>query len=160
MAIARYHLKIKKGDKVLVALPTTTKDAGHNSWTLPNDLDSSDETPSEVVRKIFAKLSGGVDLNDVLIQNTLEYSHRVDDDGKVDYRTEIILRPKNDIEFSMVNSDLMRYDKTSELRIPKYVKYKWVPESELYYWLTRSCCRLEKIRVSYFYPDNVRPVSR
>lgn len=152
MAIARYNLKIRANDKVLIALPTTTKSAGHNCWTLPNDLMTGND-PSEAVKELFTKLTGGLDVNE-LAQNTLQYVQRVDED-KVNYRTEIVL--DDEIPVSMSTSELVRYDKTSNMRIPKYVKFKWVPEDELYYWLTRQYCRLEDIRISYFYPDNIRP---
>ena len=56
MAIARYNLKIRANDKVLIALPTTTKSAGHNCWTLPNDLMTGND-PSEAVKELFGTVA-------------------------------------------------------------------------------------------------------
>jgi hypothetical protein len=109
--------------------------------------------PATAVKELFASLTGGLDINEVA-KNKLEYVQRVDED-KVNYRTEVELAEP--INVSMATSELVRYDKTSNMKIPKYVKFKWVPSDELYYWLTRQYCRLEDIRISYFYPDNVRP---
>lgn len=152
MAIARYNLKISCNGKVLIALPTTTKTDGHNCWTLPNDLMTGND-PISAVKELFAGLTGGLDIDSVA-KNKLEYKQILDDD-KVNYRTEVVV----DHEFpaSMAVCELTRYDKGSNMKIPKYVKFKWVPESELYYWLTRFYCRMEDIRISYFYPDNIRP---
>lgn len=148
MTIARYNLKIRCKDKVLIALPTTTKTDGHNSWTFPNDL-LSKGTPEECVQSVFKQLTG-LEVEDVAL-NELEYIQRVDEE-KVAYKTEIEVR--NQIPVSFGSCTLTRYDKTSNMRIPKYVKFKWVPEDELYYWLTRSYCRLDDIHTSYFYPEN------
>lgn len=151
MAIARYNLKIRCKDRVLIALPTTSKSAGHNCWTLPNDLMVGE--PVGAVKLLFSMLTGGLDV-DVWANNKLEYKQIVEDE-KVNYRTEIDVN--KEFEASMAKCELMRYDKSSNMKIPKYVKFKWVPEDELYYWLTRQYCRMEDIRISYFYPDNGRP---
>lgn len=150
MTIARYNLKIRCKDKVLIALPTTTKTDGHNSWTFPNDL-MSKGTPQECVESVFKQLTG-LDVESEAI-NKLEYIQRCEED-KVSYKTEIEVR--NQIPVSFGSCTLTRYDKTSNLRIPKYVKFKWVPEDELYYWLTRSNCRLDDIFVSYYFPESSR----
>lgn len=152
MAIARYNLKIRCKDRVLIALPTTTKTDGHNSWTLPNDL-MTGNSQQEAVKLLFHMLTGGLDVDELAL-NKLEYKQMVEDE-KVNYRTEIEVA--HEFPASMAKCELMRYDKTSNTKIPKYVKFKWVPEDELYYWLTRQYCRMEDIRISYFYPDNGRP---
>lgn len=152
MAIARYNLRINSNGLTLIALPTTTKSNGHNCWTLPNDLMTGND-PATAVKELFASLTGGLDINEVA-KNKLEYVQRVDED-KVNYRTEVELAEP--INVSMATSELVRYDKTSNMKISKYVKFKWVPSDELYYWLSRQYCRLEDIRISYFYPANVRP---
>lgn len=152
MAIARYNLKITANGNVLVALPTTSKTAGHNDWVLPSDLMTVDN-PADDVKKLFFRLTGR-DIDEVARnKHSLKYIQQVEDE-KVNYRTEIVL--DEELQMSFSTSSLTRYDKNSNLRIPKYVKFKWVPEEELYYWLTRQYCRLEDIRVSYFYPDNGR----
>lgn len=150
MTVARYNLKIRCKDKVLIALPTTTKTDGHNSWTFPNDL-MSKGTPQECVESVFKQLTG-LDVQSEAI-NKLEYIQRCDED-KVSYKTEIEVRTQIPVSFG--SCTLTRYDKTSNLRIPKYVKFKWVPEDELYYWLTRSNCRLDDIFVSYYFPESSR----
>jgi hypothetical protein len=156
MAIARYNLKISSNGNVLIALPTTSKTAGHNDWVLPSDLMTA-ENPADAVKKLFVQLTGR-EIDEVARnKHSLQYIQRVDDD-KVNYRTEVVLDEQLPMSFS--TSSLTRYDKSSNLRIPKYVKFKWVPEGELYYWLTRQYCRLEDIRISYFYPDNVRPAQQ
>ena len=154
IAIARYNLKITANGNVLIALPTTSKTSGHNDWVLPSDL-MTVENPADDVKKLFNRLTGR-DIEEVARnKHSLQYIQRVEDD-KVNYRTEVIL--DEELPMSYSTSSLTRYDKTNNVRIQKYVKFKWVPEDELYYWLTRQYCRLEDIRVSYFYPDNVRPV--
>lgn len=154
MAIARYNLSIRYKGKVLIALPTTTINDGHNNWTLPNDL-IADSDPKDAVAYIFNQITG-LDL-EAEAKNRLEYKQRVED-GKIYYRTEIVL--DHDLPVTqwntMASCRLTRYDKASNLRIPKYVKFKWVPEDELYYWLTRQYCRIEDVKISYFYPDNGR----
>lgn len=150
-SLARYYLKIRCKDRILIALPTTTKSDGHNSWTIPNDLIKASN--HEAVNLLFNQLTGGLDI-DSESRNELVYIQNEEDDGKVYYKTEVVV--DREIPVSMGTCSLTRYDKTSNLRIPKYVKFKWVPESELYYWLTRSHCRMEDIRISYFYPDNDR----
>ena len=152
MSIARYNLKITANGKVLIALPTTSKTAGHNDWVLPSDLMTVDN-PANDVRKLFSRLTGR-DIEEVARnKHSLQYIQRVEDE-KVNYRTEIYLDEELPMSFSTCS--LTRYDKANEMRIPKYVKFKWVPEDELYYWLTRQYCRLEDIRISYFYPENGR----
>lgn len=154
MAIARYNLSIRYNGKVLIALPTTTINDGHNNWTLPSDL-IADSDPKDAVSYIFNQITG-LDL-EAEAKNRLEYKQRVED-GKIYYRTEIVLDHEIPVTQwnTMASCRLTRYDKNSNLRIPKYVKFKWVPEDELYYWLTRQYCRIEDVKISYFYPDNGR----